>query len=409
MNCDDVRALSSEHLDGTLVGARDLALRAHLDACPLCRAELASLRTALATLALPASLPTPSEHVADVMAAVRRASAAAEEPRRRRVVPWLVVASHVAAAAIGAGVLFLLLERGAVTERAGLVADGSGGGDGGAGTPTAPVTEPLAPPVQERAAAPDTDALRRVVIDVAALEAGLARLLDRAERRADAALAAARSAAERERLRLDARLARAAEGLAFAFERGAAGLEALAASDARERRLADELAALSERAYGLERELALERAAAPEAGSPTAFADAGARVGTGEWSAAGTGAAATDPARGPVAIARDAGGIVLTLRGELDEVVPALVAQLDSPEADVRLAVERRLVALARSLGVAPPGDAGASDEPPWWRSDRGRVADAYDRAGAPETSDTAAWRAWWDRTRVRAVDTPRP
>jgi hypothetical protein len=100
---------------------------------------------------------------------------------------------------------------------------------------------------------------------------------------------------------------------------------------------------------------------------------------------------------------------VLSLRGELDEVVPALIAQLDSSEADVRAAVRRRLEAYARELGVPAPTAVAAntSEKSPWYRSDRGRAADAHTRSGDDAgAAGAAAWRDWWSDARrvVRAL-----
>lgn len=395
MNCKTARSLFDDHVDGALGAARERELAAHVAGCAACREELAGLERAVEVLALGDVGPASREHVAAVMAAVR--SAPREEPpvneerRERRVLPWWwLLVSHAAAAAIVAAIVWgLVRERGAAVDAPSPIAN--------EGDSAAPV------PVERREELAEDDAVAaapryvfvpyelRVVQRVPERSAELAA-------QAAAADEAARRAAE-ERLQLAAlaleeRAARVGAAFTIALERGARGVERLArAAEEHTVLLAEQVAALRANTSGDDAPQRDEVALAPEQLAPRdPLADD-----------------ASFMQRGPLAITRDAGGVVLSLRGELDEVVPALIAQLDSSEADVRAAVRRRLEAYARELGVPAPTAAAANTSPsaPWYRSDRGRAADAHTRHGdEAEAAGAAAWRDWWSDARrvVRAL-----
>jgi hypothetical protein len=395
MNCKTARSLFDDHVDGALGAARERELAAHVAGCAACREELAGLERAVEVLALGDVGPASREHVAAVMAAVR--SAPREEPpvneerRERRVLPWWwLLVSHAAAAAVVAAIVWgLVRERGAAVDAPGPIAN-----EGDSAAPA---------PVERREELAEDDAVAaapryvfvpyelRVVQRVPERSAELAA-------QAAAADEAARRAAE-ERLQLAAlaleeRAARVGAAFTIALERGARGVERLArAAEEHTVLLAEQVAALRTNTSGDDAAQRDEVALAPEQLAPRdPLADD-----------------ASFMQRGPLAITRDAGGVVLSLRGELDEVVPALIAQLDSSEADVRAAVRRRLEAYARELGVPAPTAAAANTSPsaPWYRSDRGRAADAHTRHGdEAEAAGAAAWRDWWSDARrvVRAL-----
>lgn len=389
MNCKTARSLFDEHVDGTLGAARARELATHVAACVSCREELAGLEHAVGVLAIGEVGATPPEHVASVMAAVRNAareeSPRVDERRERRVLPWWwLVVSHVAAAAIVAAVVWgLVRERGAAPKEPGPIAN-----EGEAVVPAPEQARDDRTENHEVASTPryvfvpyELRVVQRAPERDAVAEANAAELA--------VAEAARRAAAERVQLAalaLEKRVANAGAALAFALDRGARGVERLArAAEEHTTLLAEQLAVL--RANQGDGEVAALAPAATElaANEDEQFVQ-----------------------RGPLAITRDAGGVVLSLRGDLDEVVPALIAQLDSADADVRAAVRRRLEACARELGVPPPTAAVAATDSPWYRSDRGRVADEHTgRTGEDVTVGTAAWRDWWSDARSAARPLP--
>jgi hypothetical protein len=401
MNCKTARSLFDDHVDGALGAARERELAAHVAGCAACREELAGLERAVEVLALGDVGPASREHVAAVMAAVR--SAPREEPpvneerRERRVLPWWwLLVSHAAAAAVVAAIVWgLVRERGAAVDAPGPIAN-----EGDSAAPA---------PVERREELAEDDAVAAapryvfVPYELRVVQRAAEAATDREA--ADAALAEARAAQEAARraaeerlqlaaLALEERAARVGAAFTFALERGARGVERLArAAEEHTVLLAEQVAALRTNTSGDDAAQRDEVALAPEQLAPRdPLADD-----------------ASFMQRGPLAITRDAGGVVLSLRGELDEVVPALIAQLDSSEADVRAAVRRRLEAYARELGVPAPTAAAANTSPsaPWYRSDRGRAADAHTRHGdEAEAAGAAAWRDWWSDARrvVRAL-----
>ena len=396
MNCKTARSLFDDHVDGALGAARERELAAHVATCAACRDELAGLERAVEVLALGDVGKAPREHVAAVMAAVR--SAPREEPpvneerRERRVLPWWwLLVSHAAAAAIVAAIVWgLVREPGAVAvEGPGPIANESGS--------AAPLPgEPRDERVEDDAVAA---APRYVFVpyELRVVQRAPERSAELAAQAAAADEAARRAAEERLQLAalaLEERAARVGAAFTFALERGARGVERLArAAEEHTVLLAEQVAALRTNTSGDDAAQRDEVALGPEQLAPRdPLADDASFV-----------------QRGPLAITRDAGGVVLSLRGELDEVVPALIAQLDSSEADVRAAVRRRLEAYARELGVPAPTAAAANTSPsaPWYRSDRGRAADAHTRHGdEAEAAGAAAWRDWWSDARrvVRAL-----
>ncbi len=102
MNCEKTREYMIELIDGRLAGPAGDEVRAHLEACPACRAELGELRETLAALdRLPA--PEPSPRLRErVLAAVEREkrslhSAPTPAPLTRRR-SWLFPATQALAA-----------------------------------------------------------------------------------------------------------------------------------------------------------------------------------------------------------------------------------------------------------------------------------------------------------------------
>lgn len=110
MDCAKVGELTSEYLEGTLPAALGRAVRAHLDGCPACAADVAAVRSVWSRLAdLPAVDP-PSFFHENVMAAVARSQKAT------RRAPWQmlpqlgrVALSTMAVAGMAAAVLWKLL------------------------------------------------------------------------------------------------------------------------------------------------------------------------------------------------------------------------------------------------------------------------------------------------------------
>jgi len=390
MNCKTARNLFDDHVDGTLGAARGRELATHVAGCAACRDELAGLERAVGVLALGDVGPTPREHVAAVMAAVRSAPREEafddEERRERRVLPWWwLVVSHAAAAAIVAVVVWgLVRERGAAPNEPGPIANE---GESVAPAPQAPRDGRAQDTRQEDDAVAAAPRYVFVPYELRVVQRAPERDAAANADRLAAAEAARRAAAERVQLAalaLKERAVSARTALAFALERGARGVEHLArAAEEHTAVLAEQLAALRANASA---------------------------VALLEPAPLGLAAADDEPyaQRGPLAITRDAGGVVLSLRGDLDEVVPALIAQLDSADADVQLAVRRRLEACARELGVPPPTGAVEAPDSRWYRSDRGRVADEHTRRADDDVViGTAAWRDWWSDARRAARPLP--
>ena len=101
MDCAKIEELTSEYVEGTLPAGLDRAVRAHLDACPACAADVAGVRSLCARLAtLPAAEPPPFFHE-NVMAAVAR-----EADSRRTLWPaFLPRLGRVALGTLAAGAL----------------------------------------------------------------------------------------------------------------------------------------------------------------------------------------------------------------------------------------------------------------------------------------------------------------
>lgn len=96
MDCAKVGKLVSEYVEETLPVAIRRAVRAHLDRCPACAAEVAEVRSVWAQLSdLPAADPPPFFHE-NVMAAVARSENA------RRSMSWPALLPRLRRAALGA-------------------------------------------------------------------------------------------------------------------------------------------------------------------------------------------------------------------------------------------------------------------------------------------------------------------
>ena len=101
MTCDRVKDLLPDKAARRLTPAQDLAVSSHLDTCPACAADLASLQATLDALdALP--LPSPSAQVrsgllAAIEAEKRAARAARPAARRTSLAGWLARAAAAAA------------------------------------------------------------------------------------------------------------------------------------------------------------------------------------------------------------------------------------------------------------------------------------------------------------------------
>lgn len=107
--------------------------------------------------------------------------------------------------------------------------------------------------------------------------------------------------------------------------------------------------------------------------------------------------ALTEPTRdATLVVRRDGDQVSLRTRGTLDEVVPALIARLDDQDPAVRQAVEARLLEIQAQLGGAGTTQATAAENdgfgPIGWRrwwSDEAEIA-------AEDSNTTERWSAWW-------------
>ena len=99
MNCEQVRNLLDEYLDGELAAAQRASVDEHLAGCAPCRAELEILRN---TATLVGSLPrvkAPKELTEDIKARLVSRPAAVRSRRRPVVLRWVGIGGWVAAAA----------------------------------------------------------------------------------------------------------------------------------------------------------------------------------------------------------------------------------------------------------------------------------------------------------------------
>ena len=111
--------------------------------------------------------------------------------------------------------------------------------------------------------------------------------------------------------------------------------------------------------------------------------------------------AATDG--GAVTIVREDARVRIATSGPTDEVIPALIAKLDERDAEIRAAVERRLLDLANGFEIAAPGTGtGPAAADPWWRSNRGQAASTA--LGGASNDRAEAWRAWWEAVQGAAA-----
>jgi hypothetical protein len=411
MNCKQTRRRFDAAYDGTLAGRARDAFDAHLDGCAACRSEFEALSAAVSVLDVGPLAATPPDHVAQVMARVRAGVSAGDMDddvdagavlvpvRRRRPAPFVVLMSHLAAAAIGGLIVWFLVDtargafesvRGAGSERvAGLdrarrVTDGAQ--DVGSGA------TPAATPNDQLAVAPPRLVFHPLQLQITRNEVVMAAPLP-APIQVDP-----RAAIERERLRAERRRAAAAGTLALAVARTAGALDRIAVASEESERLA--------RAT-----FDLARAEAESVNS--SGGDGNGRSGTGDPLERGGApgrvlAVATSEPEGAVLVERDGDRIRIATSGPTNEVVPALIALLGDPDERVRESVDRRLRAIAEDLGLPTPEDlAGARSTTamadPWWRSQRGQAATASIASIASDGAGTGReerWRAWWNAVR---------
>ncbi|MEZ5978790.1 MAG: zf-HC2 domain-containing protein [Planctomycetota bacterium] len=380
MKQDHVLDLLSARLDGELPSDDAARFDAHVAACDACRREYESFAAALAILQDEPIAPAPREHVDAVMAAVL--ADRGEAARRRTFPPILVLASHVAAAAVGAFVLFLVRGHDARLApptngddgRGAEMADAEHASDPNASAPavtstSAPSTN--VPEVVERFVPfPVTVRVARSERAPAAPPIDPLRAADIESRRALA--------------RSNERLARRADALAAALDAGGRALDLLAVNASR----------AEERRRGA---VATRRSRARR--SVADLADDSRTPGTARRTPPRIDRLCAATTRGPVAVTRDGDRVVVATSGSTEEIVPALLAYLDDADPAVRAAVDRRLRGVARELGTPAPGAADPDDDAPWWRSQRARAAaeDGDEPAALP---DAEAWKAWWVRTR---------
>lgn len=101
MNCTEIAELLTAHHDGALSSGEHRAVEAHLDTCPSCSADLAAIAATSALVRKVGTHTVPAD-----FAPLALLDAAAGEPRYR---PLRLVASHAAAAAVGALMVFAAL------------------------------------------------------------------------------------------------------------------------------------------------------------------------------------------------------------------------------------------------------------------------------------------------------------
>lgn len=457
MNCKQTRRRFDDAQDDALDASTRAAFDAHLGGCDGCRAEFDTFCEAVDALDVGPLDATPPEHVAQVMARVHAGEASSDggavlvPVRRRRPAPFVVLLSHLAAAAIGGLVVWFLIDtargafratRDAGGQRAsGLVADRTVNGQtvngqtvngqpgvgrsedgrsrddessGGESRTNEAVDDAAGDGLTAARHSDQTEsAFPRIVFlplqlqvtrEVTVLAAPTPPL-QRAPLEIDP-----RIAFERERLRVERRRAAATGTLALAVARTAEALDRIAASTEESERMnrsALELARAEAEAAARTRELVtaqLDAVRSNTAQSSTAGANGADEPQTGPAPERAT-ALATPRAESAVFVERDGDRIRIATDGPTNEVVPALIAMLGDPEQRVRVAVDRRLRAIAEDLGLPTPeelasarGVTAMSD--PWWRSQRGQAASAAIAAGDDDADSEELWRAWWSATR---------
>ncbi|QDU65961.1 anti-sigma factor family protein [Engelhardtia mirabilis] len=431
MNCDEIRAWLPALRDDDLAARDRSEVEAHLSSCSACATERVRLDERIDLLAVDVSATAPRAHVDAVMAAVAREALGRD---RRRPRWWLV--THVAAAAAGILMTWSVGRFGfdfgvgagnggdGKQQRSHDVADSDAGAEVSTGASIAMggdrltvqgavASDPLQvyEPPRSPAHPGGTDG------DGTGYTPGLANLVAHhpTQRRSNAAAESVHTRV----VTVPVPLWLAAPG------RGVASAPPVA-SDARadvseaelrpylEPLLAEGVALLAQMAR------AVERATFPPEGvDPTLPDDSEAALArSGQTSAprpinglpSGRPSPSLadvelelEPRRGPVTVRRDGDRIVLGTRGELDEVVPALLALLSDADPAVIEVVEGRLRSIARDLDRPAPSTEllTGDDADPWWRSARAAVADRTLPSPELAAIDRAdAWEGWW-----RSVD----
>jgi anti-sigma factor RsiW len=362
MNCDQARARMWVEIDGELGDGEAAALRAHWQSCADCAAELRARQGVVAKLRLAPQQAADPAHVAAVLAAVAGAGSA---PARR---PWWLALTHLAAAAVGAWIVSAALgagePRGSATELSAPVGRADLASAQVASVPAPEVTViererlwvPLAgshrPPARPLSIPWPIPYEVRVPVEVR---------VEVPVPVAGPVPAAGPSAAQRQ--------------AAAALERSSLALA----------QVAEQLAELRRADDG---SVGPEIVAAAAADEPDEPDDDQRQT-----------AAPLAPGRTPpVTVQRDGRSLRLSTHGATDDVVPALIALLPSAEPALQDAVQRRLLGVARDLGLQPPrGEASSADRDPWYRSDQAS-ATALPGAEVPEgPPSAAAWREWWN------------
>lgn len=379
MNCSELQDLFSELLEDRLDAATRARARAHLERCERCRADFESFRAATAALRASAAEPTPSAYVAAVLAAVEQESRTAAAP-----VPWRRWATHLAAAAAGALFAFLWLRHASAAP-----AQPTGG--------EVAQPAPAEPMLQLQLAAGsgrlESDGGTRELgpDQLVALRAGDVLRAERIE-----ALELALDEHGRLRLALPAFVAPPPQVVERTVERiverpvevirevpvDGPGSQAIA------RELAHGFATLRD---ALTRPRGAPRAEAPALEIPAV--------------------AAAEPAPDlpAVRVRREGERLSLDTRGPLTEVVPTLIALLESDDPEVVELVQRRLETIRDesldSVGWVEPAAATERARSP----SSARLADLlFGKDGArpePEPDRAERWSVWWEAQAPRLAD----
>jgi hypothetical protein len=373
MNCSELQDLFSELFEDRLDAAGRARARAHLERCAGCRADFESFRAATAALRAMAAEPTPRAHVAAVLAAVEQESRTVAAPA-----PWRRWATHLAAAAAGALFAFLGLRHAGATPEQPTPAEpllqlqlaaGSGRLEGDGGT---------------RELAPD---------QLVALRAGDVLRAERIE-----SLELSLDGDGRLRLALPAFVApppqvveRTVERI---VERPVEVIREVPVDGPGSQAIARELA------HGF---AALRDALARPRGAPRAQAPAPAP----ELPAVAAAEPAPDlPA---VRVRREGERLSLDTRGPLTEIVPTLIALLESDDPEVVELVQRRLETIRDesldSVGWVEP----SADAPRARSASSARLSDLlFGKDGAPpepEPDRAERWTVWWEAQAPRLAD----
>ncbi len=375
MNCNRAEDLFSDHYEELLAPIDAEALEQHRRACAACRASYESFALAIERLRSSEPAAMPPEYAAQVSAAVFAAhspSTAAPARRWRRVAA--LVSSHAAALLLGGWGYWALQSRGSHDHSLAELAPPS----------QQRVDYPAEHPVAKPVAKPVESVIERVVERV--VEAPVEVLV---EKRVEVPIEIVREVVVEHIEYVDRPVP---HPLQPDLDRQQALLVTLARA--------------------LDESLRIARLASERRNAPTSRVD--------EQQLAVTDRLHVGPpvlearAEAPMVVVREEGLVRIRTRGELGEVIPALIAAVDDPDAEVSAAARSHLRSLhallaqegaadARSPDVVAVDPNSTSDESAsWWA----KLSNGSRPTPTPEPTSRERWQSWWSRQAIARADT---